>query len=237
MKYRITFISDLHNQYKKITSLLPGGDIIICAGDMTSMGYEHEIKEFCKWYNNLFLYDYKIFISGNHDYGFQNKPEKIQELLEFYPEINYLQDESIFLGYHGGLEKQIKLYGSPWQPEFMNWAFNLPRNGEQLAQKWDNIPLDTDILVTHGPPQGILDVSGPPWNSSDLGCELLLKRIEIIKPKIHVFGHIHGSYGYVFKDNTHFINASILNERYEFRNNPITVDWDKETNEINFIKI
>jgi hypothetical protein len=151
-------------------------------------------------------------------------------VLTGYKTIDYLEDE--YMGIVDGDEPEIKIWGSPWQPEFYNWAFNLPR-GEALKEKWDMIPVDTDILITHGPPFGKLDYVD--YSKINVGCEELLKRVEEIKPKIHVCGHIHGGYGYVFDGNTHFINASILNDRYEFRNKPIIVDWDSETNEIEFV--
>ena len=83
--------------------------------------------------------------------------------------------------------------------------------------------------------QDHLDVSGPPYNEPHLGCALLREKVDEQPPKIHVFGHIHGGYGYKFHNGTHFFNASILNERYEYVNKPITFDWDPETNEITFI--
>jgi Icc-related predicted phosphoesterase len=78
-------------------------------------------------------------------------------------------------------------------------------------------------------------VSGPPYNEPNLGCELLRVKVDEQPPKIHVFGHIHGSYGYKFHNGTHFINASVLNERYDVVNKPLTIDWDPETNDITFI--
>ena len=132
--------------------------------------------------------------------------------------------------------RPIKFWGSPWQPEFYNWAFNLPRQGKELEAKWAAIPTDTDILITHGPVQGHLDMSGPPYNEPNLGCPLLRHHIDTVsRPKIHVCGHIHGGYGYKFDGQTHFFNASILNERYEYVNKPVTFDWNPETNEITFI--
>ena len=227
---RITFISDTHNKHNKMTKDLPGGDLIIHAGDSTSRGYAHEIEQFVEWFDNLHQYDHKIFIAGNHDWGFQDNPKNTAKKLAEYPGITYLQDESFYF-----TESGVKVYGSPWQPEFYNWAFNLPKLGWELEQKWADIPNDTDILITHGPPQGLLDTSGPPWNEPYLGCELLRVRVDKIKPKIHVFGHIHGSYGYAFDGHTHYINASVLDERYEYTHKPLTVDWNPETNEIEFL--
>ena len=212
---KITLISDTHNKHNQITSSLPGGDLLIHAGDISSMGYKHEIQQFCKWFNSLDNYDNKIFIAGNHDFGFQDKSNESKEIIDSYKWINYLQDEE--MGLQIGDGPMVKIYGSPWQPEFHNWAFNLPRNGWELEQKWNDIPEDTDILITHGPAHGYLDTVVGRYEN--LGCELLVNRIKKIKPKIHVCGHIHTGRGYVFDGDTHFINASVLDEQYQYTQN------------------
>jgi Icc-related predicted phosphoesterase len=227
---KITFISDTHNKHKEITSSLPGGDLIVHGGDISSMGYKHEIQEFLKWFNGLDNYTHKIFIAGNHDWGFQTNPEMCKELLEFYDKVTYLEDNMKVIG--DDYQTAVKVWGSPWQPEFYNWAYNLPRKGEELKNKWELIPSDIDILITHGPAFGKVDkVIGKYEN---LGCELLAERIQTSKPKIHVCGHIHSGYGYVFDGQTHYINASVLDERYYFTQKPLSVEWNKETNEIEF---
>lgn len=221
---KITFISDTHTLHKKLTGDLIGGDIIIHSGDISSMGYEHEIREFCKWFSKL-DYTHKIFIAGNHDWGFQDNKEKVSEIVNSYEGITYLEDSEIIID-------GIKIYGSPWQPEFCNWAFNLAR-GEAIKNKWDLIPIDTDILITHGPPKGILDyVSQSKFNA---GCEELYKRVFEVKPKINVFGHIHQSYGNKTIDDIEFINASVLDERYYCSNKPINIEFDITNNFINYI--
>ena len=209
---KITFISDTHNKHKQVTATLPGGDLLIHAGDLSSMGYKHEIQQFLKWFNGLDNYTHKIFIAGNHDWGFQDN-------------LKVLDEDS---------GTSVKVYGSPWQPEFYNWAFNLPRMGSELEQKWNDIPMDIDILVTHGPAWGHLDTVkfNPTFN---LGCELLAEKIKTVKPKIHVCGHIDTGYGYKFIDGTHFINAALLDEQYTFTQKPITADWNPDTNEMEFI--
>lgn len=227
---RITFISDTHTKHRELD--LPGGDLLIHAGDFMNSGYVAiEIDEFCSWFESQ---DYSdcLFIAGNHDRLFEIDPDQSAEIVNQYS-IDYMQDNEVIYG--GFSSETVKVYGSPWQPEFYNWAFNLPRCGKELEKVWNDIPEDTDILVTHGPPQDHLDVSGPPWNTPHLGCELLRMRVDEIKPKIHVFGHIHGSYGYKFYDGTHFINASVLNESYDAVNKPITVDWDPITNKLEFV--
>jgi hypothetical protein len=227
----ITFISDTHNKHKQIHFDLPGGDLLIHAGDISSRGYEHEIREFCGWYDKIVTYDHKVFIAGNHDWGFQNNTQKVSEIINSYKTIDYLQDDLLCVG--ANYEDMVKIWGTPWQPEFYNWAFNLPRNGAELEYRWAQIPEDTDILITHGPGWGKLDtVNGSTVN---LGCELLAERIAQIKPKIHVCGHIHSGNGYYFDGDTHYFNASVLNERYQYEYRPVTIDWNKETNEIKFI--
>jgi Icc-related predicted phosphoesterase len=230
MKKRITFISDTHNKHNSLTEFLPGGDLLICSGDISGRGSITEIENFMKWFDEIDNYDTKVFIAGNHDFGFENENEKLIGLLTGYKNIDYLQDERMDLW--DGNDEQLVIYGTPWQPEFHNWAFNLPR-GEKLKEKWDKIPVDVDILITHSPPFGKLDFVQ--YNNINVGCEELMKRIGEIKPKIHVFGHIHEGFGYVFDGNTHFINASVLNERYEFRNRPVNVLWGPETNELVFV--
>jgi Icc-related predicted phosphoesterase len=228
---KLTFISDTHTKHEKLNGFLPGGDMLICAGDITSRGYKTEIENFLKWFDKIDNYDHKIFIAGNHDFGFQDQPNETKSLLTGYKTVDYLQDELLLVG-NGDYEDMIKVWGTPWQPEFHNWAFNLPR-GQALKEKWDMITVGTDILVTHGPPFGKLDYVKYP--NQNVGCEELMKRVEVIKPKIHVFGHIHEGYGYVFDGNTHYINAAVLNGRYEFRNKPVNVLWDKNTNHLEFV--
>lgn len=229
---RITLISDTHNKHNQITQDLPGGDLLLHAGDISSMGYEHEIKNFLKWYNGLDNYTHKIFISGNHDWGFKDSPDMCNELLKSFDKVTYLQDNMEVIG--DDYQNSIKVWGSPWQPEFYNWAFNLPRMGDELKEKWNMIPNDIDILITHGPAWGYCDdVEGR--RGQNLGCELLGERIKQFKPKIHLCGHIHTGNGYKFDGDTHYINASVLNEQYVYYFKPFTIDWNPITNDLSFV--
>jgi predicted phosphodiesterase len=223
----ISFISDTHTKHRNCELDLPGGDLLLHAGDFMNSGY-HEIEatEFFDWFDALDNYDTKVFIAGNHDRLMENGPDRMEGILTGYKNIDYLEDSKIVVN-------DINIYGSPWQPAFYDWAFNLPRNGWELELKWKDIPNDTDILISHGPPFGHCDVT--PYGNLNVGCELLRVRVDELKPKIHVFGHIHSGYGYKFHNGTHFINASILNERYNYENKPITIDWNPETNELEFI--
>ena len=238
MKKTITFISDTHGKHNQLNKDLPGGDILIHSGDFMNAGYDfEEATDFLEWFNSIDNYTDKIFIAGNHDRLFENIPNWVEKTLPNYPTIDYLQDEE-WVDYNDGPngdtpEDNIRIYGSPWQPEFYSWAFNLPRQGDEMKAKWDAIPTNIDILVTHGPPYGYLDTPG--GRSIRVGCEMLRYRVDEIKPKIHVFGHIHGSAGYYFNGHTHFINASVLDERYTYQNTPLTMEWDNITNEIKWL--
>ena len=230
---KVTLISDTHSKHKQLDADLPGGELLIHAGDFMNSGYiKTEATEFFDWFDAIKGYDKKVFIAGNHDRIIENDPTWSLLTIKDYPNIIYLQDEGFAL-YDMDEDSSIRLYGSPWQPEFCDWAFNLPRNGEEMKARWDAIPTDTDILVTHGPPFGYHDIPG--GESIRVGCEMLRYRIDEIKPKIHVFGHIHGGYGYYFNGHTHFFNASVLNERYSYSNLPFTFDWDQATNEIKWL--
>jgi Icc-related predicted phosphoesterase len=223
----ITFISDSHTKHRYCEQDLPGGDLLIHSGDFMNSGHDEiDVWEFLDWFDEQEQYKSHVFIAGNHDRYFENKPSEIKTILSKYPYLTYLQDQSHIID-------GVKIYGSPWQPTFYNWAFNLPRNGVELQENWSNIPNDTEILITHGPPWGYLDVT--PYGNLNVGCELLRVRVDELKPKIHVFGHVHSGYGYYYNGHTHFINAAILNERYNYENKPLTVDWNPETNELEFI--
>ena len=215
MKKTITFISDTHTKHKHVTGELPGGDILIHCGDISNRGYMNEIKDFLEWFDGIKGYEHKIFIAGNHDFGFQDNPNLCAKLLQDYPTVTYLEDSSVIVD-------GIKIYGSPWQPRFYNWAFNVDR-GWDIAQKWEKIPQDTDILITHGPLHGILDST---YTGQRVGCEDLYKKVMEIKPKVHCSGHIHFDHGMKEIDGITFINACCLGEDYMYQNGPITLDFE-----------
>lgn len=206
---QITTISDTHGKHAQLK--LPSGDILLHAGDISSKGNPAEIDDFLSWFEKQ-DYKYKIFIAGNHDFFFEdNKATQIAALIP--DNIIYLNDSGIEI-------EGLKIWGSPISPWFYDWAFNR-RRGKDIKKHWDLIPADTDILITHGPAHGILDLT---TGKIRAGCEDLLHKIKEIKPKIHLSGHIHEGYGAVKKFGTHFINASVLNERYEMVNAPIILD-------------
>ena len=216
MKRDITFISDTHSRHNELTNDLKGGWMIIHAGDVSNRGEITDINEFTEWFGNL-PYKHKIFIAGNHDFGFEVYNHNPNNGIIIPEGVTYLMDTMVEI-------EGIKIYGTPWQPRFYDWAFNVDR-GEEIAKKWENIPNDVDILITHGPVYGILDDTITGYKA---GCEDLYNRIMEIKPKLHVCGHIHWGYGERQYNGTTFINASSLGERYTYDNKPIVLDYDEE---------
>lgn len=185
-KLRFVCMADTHSLTPHMKQPVPPGDVFIHAGDFTRCGALAEVREFNNWLGKL-PHKHKIVIAGNHELSFDpifkdvdlnstqgglkcrsghigesplhqlTRPEKkegdVMDRSEMYKELTngtYLQDTSITI-------EGLKIYGTPWQPEFSGWAFNLPR-GEACLQKWNNIPADTDILVSHTPPLGFGDL-------------------------------------------------------------------------------
>jgi Icc-related predicted phosphoesterase len=213
---RIVCISDTHNCNDQIT--VPEGDVLIHSGDATIKGTDQEVTDFLRWFSHL-PHKKKIFIAGNHDWLFQ-KEARFARTLVADSKIIYLQDSSTTVG-------GLVIYGSPWQPRFYDWAFNLNR-GQELADKWAMIPDDTDILITHGPPHGILDEVETQFGGSHEGCEDLRRRVGGLgsngRLKLHLFGHIHCGYGVHDEFGVKFVNASICDEEYQPTQMPVVID-------------
>lgn len=208
---RVVCISDTHEHHREID--VPEGDMVVCSGDISMMGDVPEVVDFLRWLRGL-PHAHKVLIAGNHDFCFEQRPEVSAAMLQAEGEgITYLQDSGAELG-------GLKVWGSPWQPWFYDWAFNLAR-GEAIAAKWALIPEGTDLLVTHGPPWGILDETP---RGQKVGCEELLNVVARVRPRLHVFGHIHHGYGKVVQDGTTFVNACSCDEGYRAVNPPIVVE-------------
>jgi len=207
---RVVAISDTHTFEDRIA--VPDGDVLIHAGDATISGDYFEVATFAEWFQSQ-PHRHKIFVAGNHDwlFDFSRSPELAEPLITDFG--HYLKDSMVEI-------EGVKFYGSPWQPRFCDWAFNMDR-GAAIRRYWDRIP-PCDVLITHGPPWGILDYVklGEPH----LGCEELLKAVGRTKPRFHVFGHIHGGYGEWQLNGTRFINASICDESYSPVNHPIVFE-------------
>jgi Icc-related predicted phosphoesterase len=203
---KIITISDTHGYHDLLA--LPKGDMLIHAGDVSSRGSEREIKDFLGWFS-VQDYEYKIFIAGNHDFFFEQADKEMVKAI--IPEnIIYLNDSGICI-------EGLHIWGSPVTPWFLNWAFNRQR-GSDIKKHWDLIPQNTDILITHGPVYGILDKT---IHGKKVGCEILKDVTDVIKPKVHICGHIHEAYGQVQILDTLYINASVLDVRYRLVNEAV----------------
>lgn len=205
----IIAISDTHGMNQSLQ--IPNGDILIHAGDLCNHGTLEEVIDFNNFLSTL-PHPHKIVIAGNHDFCFEKDRKACEEILT---NCIYLQDQAVTID-------GVKFYGSPWQPWFYDWAFNLER-GPEIRAKWELIPADTDVLITHGPPFGIGDLTA---RGDQAGCQDLLEVVEKIKPEVHIFGHIHEGYGTTTKGKTTFINASICDQLYQPVNPPVVYEFE-----------
>jgi len=206
---KIICISDTHGQHHDLK--LPHGDILLHAGDISMRGRIHEVTDFLQWFSQQ-PHPNKIFIAGNHDFLFEKETKENID--------NLIPKNIIYLNDSGTTINGINIWGSPITPWFYDWAFNRER-GDDIRKHWEKIPLNTDILITHGPPFGILDKTK---RGELVGCKDILPFIGKIKPRLHVFGHIHEEYGMRKIDGTVFVNASVLDERYGMVNRAVEVE-------------
>lgn len=194
-------ISDTHGLHNSIIEKIPDGDFLIHAGDITNHGELYQLKSFNEWLGNL-PHRHKIVIAGNHDFCFENLRK--EEARKCLTNCHYLENDQLTI-------EGLKFYGSPIQPWFFNWAFNKER-GEDIRRYWDEIPDDTNVLITHGPVYNLLDTVP---DGSKVGCKDLKKRIKDLKfLKAHIGGHIHCSAGIKKVKKVQYVNAAICDERY-----------------------
>lgn len=202
-------IADTHGMHRSLE--IPDGDVLIHAGDLTRHGMLDGVREFNDFLGTL-PHPSKIIIAGNHDFCFEKDRKACEDILT---NCIYLQDQEVVID-------GVKFYGSPWQPWFYDWAFNLER-GPGIRAKWDLIPKGIDILITHGPPYGIGDLTS---RGENVGFQDLLEVIEEVMPRVHIFGHIHEGYGITSNGKTTFINASICDYLYQPINPPVVYNLD-----------
>ncbi|VEN37987.1 unnamed protein product [Callosobruchus maculatus] len=225
---RVVCMSDTH--VRKIGFDVPDGDVFIHAGDFSNIGDRPSIIFFNQWIGAL-PHKHKIVIAGNWELTFDKRtmdhfkllmqlrgrkvvPADTINIRQYLTNCTYLEDSSIEV--YG-----VKIYGSPWIPERPNGAFSLKR-GNELLSKWNKIPTDTDILVTHTPPVGHGDLT---LSGVRAGCVELLNTVRMrVRPKYHIFGHIHEGYGVTNDGEISFINASTCDRTYNAVNLPIVFD-------------
>ena len=251
---RITHISDTHNKHNQLNGKLPGGNLLIHSGDFTSIGRKHEVEKFIEWFGKQ-DYTHKVFIAGNHDLVFdrevlyrdkastfegrtfddlpaKGKPEWLKQLLGNLPDsVYYLENSSVTI-------EGKNIWGSPYSPSFgYGWAFNKDR-GADINEVWNDIPMDTDIVITHTPIYGYNDRAQN--TNQNVGCADLFYRLTEVKPHLHFAGHIHEAYGHktmglVDWYDLQTFNGCSCNLRYEAENDPISFDYNFETGEIEFL--
>lgn len=221
-KIKIVAISDTHNRYKDL--IIPECDILISAGDYSSMGYEHEVRNFHQWLNKQKA-THIISVQGNHEMGVEANFHLMKQIaLEACPRGHFIDE--------GPLEIEgINFWCSAITPFFCDWAWNRHR-GEDIQGHWDKIDPKTNILVTHGPPHGILDQTSyadGTLKEGHLGCYQLMQKVKEIKPDIHIFGHIHTQGGQeMHVDGTSFYNAAICDEFYLPTNTITIIEYEKK---------
>lgn len=225
---RFVCFSDTHGLHESIPSKhIVEADVLLHGGDFTNTGEVEQVKSFSEWLN-AYPAAHKVVIAGNHDVTFE--PGYYERMWKRYhrtPEdcgaarqallgggsCIYLEDaESEVLGY--------RIYGSPWQLEFCDWAFNLPQGPIRRAT-WDKIPSEVDILLVHGPPYGFGDTCS---HGERVGCPELLAAVLARRVPVTVSGHIHEGYGAVREGATLHVNASTCTLRYRPSNPPIIFD-------------
>jgi Icc-related predicted phosphoesterase len=204
---RVVAIADTHGMHDQ--PVIPDGDILIHAGDLTPRGTLRDVAVFDRFLATL-PHRHKIVIAGNHDLCFEAHSQRARELLT---RATYLEDEATTVA-------GLHIWGSPWQPWFYDWAFNLPR-GQALREKWDLIPDQTDILITHGPPFGRLDLT---MAGEHAGCRELWLALQRVRPMLHIFGHIHEGAGVIEEGPTTLVNASICTATYQPINHAVVID-------------
>ena len=210
---RMVCISDTHNRYREL--VIPEGDILIHAGDITRRGYLSELKDFNDWLSTL-PHKYKVVIGGNHELSldpitngkhFKFEPEDLSEKDLSSEEYKNVLTNCTYLEFSSINLFGLKIYGFPSSLIYKSrWAFQFERESQEHIDKIATIPCDIDILVSHGPPYGVGDATSRGTNEGDM---LLRKQVEErVQPKFHIFGHIHEDYGAWTNGGTTFVNAA-----------------------------
>ena len=214
---KLVCISDTHGDHEQV--ILPSGDVLIHAGDLTGHGTKQETQAFFSWFGSQ-NFAHKVCVAGNHDSYMEQDPEACQQMAN-NAGVELLNDSGCTID-------GLTLWGSPITPRFFNWSF-MRDPGADIEYHWDLIPSNTDVLITHGPAYGILDeVDRENGRTEHTGCPSLLKQIELIKPKFHVFGHIHEGYGRVERSDVSYCNVSSMNKHYKLANEAQVLQFDTQ---------
>lgn len=221
---KIVAISDTHTLHQHVQ--VPEGDVLVHCGDWTNRGDLDDIKKFLEWFTGQ-PHKHKVFIAGNHELTLEFGGATRNKSLAMISK--YTNDNTHFLENSSVMIEGLKFYGSPATPWFFNWAFNFQR-GKDIAVEWAKIPDDVNVLITHGPSYGILDLVEDTLANKgrDLhqGCQDLKDRISYLRElEVHLCGHLHTDGGKSVKvAGVMYANAAICTERYQPINPPVVID-------------
>lgn len=204
---KLVVLSDNHSNYDFET---PEGDVLIHCGDFSYQGKPLEIMNFIDWFKQQ-PHKHKIWVPGNHELSLEDFPYNIEVIEQ--------ETGAICIHNKEYMINRIKFFGSAMTPNFRDWAFM--HNKKQAQRYWSHAPYRVDVLITHGPPKGILSNN---LEGEDCGCPYLRQYVDRTKPKIHCFGHLHESYGHKKISNTDFYNVSVLNRAYKLENQPTIME-------------
>lgn len=209
---KLVCISDTHGDHERVA--LPAGDVLVHAGDVTAHGTEIDLLRFLDWFGRQ-DFAHRLFVAGNHDLFAETHPERVARLAR-EAGVTWLDDSGTSIG-------GITFWGSPITPRFHDWAF-MREPGRDIERHWAMIPEGTDVLITHGPPAGILDeVARKGGGMEHTGCPSLLSRIDETDVRLHLFGHIHEGYGLLERHGRTHLNASTMDSGYRIANAPMIV--------------
>ncbi len=210
---RLVCISDTHGDHEGL--LLPQGDVLIHAGDFTAHGKRDEVPSFMRWIGSQ-GFKHVLCIAGNHDTYLEQDPEACQQ---------FANEEGVILLNDSGCEIDgHQFWGSPITPRFCDWAF-MRDPGEHIEAHWNLIPQSTDVLITHGPPFGIMDgVERLSGGFEKTGCPSLLEKVQELSPTVHLFGHIHEGRGREELAGTTYLNISTMDKHYRIVHEPVIFD-------------
>lgn len=210
---KLVCISDTHGEHERLS--LPPGDVLIHAGDLTAHGKMLETENFMRWLG-LQPFQHKLCVAGNHDTFMESDPALTSQ---------FASDNGVVLLNDAGYQVDgINFWGSPITPRFLDWSF-MRDPGEPIEAHWRMIPDSTDVLITHGPPFGILDkIRRPSGELECTGCPSLRERIKKVLPRAHIFGHIHEGRGKFSEETVSYYNVSSMNEHYRITHDAVVID-------------
>ena len=205
---KVIFFSDTHGRHEQV--IVPNGDLLLFAGDMSFAHSSYDIIAFNDWLGTL-PHKYKLITAGNHDLFLTDEENR-----------RFITNADLVI--HQTVEVEgIKFFISPFSRRFSDRGAFALSSAAMAKQTWEEIPIDVDVLVTHGPPQGILDIDETVTGNKPQGCPILRDWVEAYKPSVHIFGHIHKSHGALQSQHTRFYNCSIASgsNHEEFDNTPM----------------